>query len=112
MQIVRGAASEALQIQQKINMSMLECRLIERHSFSFELMTASTERQTISFVIRLWREPSADATQWRGQIEHVGSGDTAHFQFSNGLWQFLMQHVEFLPLPPSQEPLPENKGSP
>lgn len=59
-------------------------------------MASPPERQTISFVVRLWHEPGADPAQWRGQIEHVGSGDIAHFQFSNGLWEFLSQHAEFL----------------
>ncbi len=44
-------------------------------------MAQPFERQTVSFVLRLWSEPgqAPGETQWRGQIEHVGSGDAAHF---------------------------------
>lgn len=58
-------------------------------------MSHDFERHTVSFVIRLWQEPAAgkDASQWRGQIEHVPSGEQTYFQISNSLWQFLVQHV-------------------
>lgn len=31
------------------------------------------------FAIRLWREGSGEDAQWRGQLEHVDSGQTRHF---------------------------------
>ena len=45
-------------------------------------MSQSFARHTISFVLRLWMEPGAQPNdpQWRGQLEHVGSGEKAHFQ--------------------------------
>jgi hypothetical protein len=75
-------------------------------------MIPPPDRQTISFVIRLWREPSAEAAPWRGQIEHVGSGETAHFQVSTGLWEFLLHHVEFIQSPDANESLPATQDSP
>jgi len=38
-------------------------------------MDASHPRQTRSFVLRLWIEPTAEPTQWRGQLECVGDGE-------------------------------------
>lgn len=45
-------------------------------------MPQSFARHTVSFVLRLWVEPGAQPNdpQWRGQLEHVGSGEKIHFQ--------------------------------
>lgn len=58
-------------------------------------MSPAFERQTVSFVIRLWLEPGQkqDESQWRGQIEHIGSGATAYFQVPVELLQFLASCV-------------------
>lgn len=56
------------------------------------------ERHTISFVVRLWVEAAqtGDNPQWRGQIEHVGSGKTAYFQVPTALLEFLTEHIQGL----------------
>lgn len=60
------------------------------------------ERRTISFVVRLWAEPMQRQGEphWRGQIEHVGSGEKVHFQVPAALLEFLAEHIERLPPPP------------
>ncbi|MFQ5855304.1 MAG: hypothetical protein ACE5LU_06650 [Anaerolineae bacterium] len=52
------------------------------------------ERHTISFILRLWVEPMEPGEpQWRGQIEHVGSGEKTHFQVPPALLEFLVAHL-------------------
>ena len=52
------------------------------------------ERHTISFIIRLWVEPmQLGEPQWRGQIEHVETGEKTHFQVPAALVGFLAEHV-------------------
>jgi hypothetical protein len=65
-------------------------------------MTPLAERRTISFILRLWVEPTATYGQprWQGQIEHVGSGQTTHFQVPAAFLDFLK---DCLPLPPDAE---------
>jgi hypothetical protein len=59
------------------------------------------ERQTLNFVVRLWREPSQDGEpRWRGQIEHVGSGECVHFQAGAGIADFLVSHLGELGIHP------------
>ncbi len=57
-------------------------------------MAQPFERQTVSFVLRLWSEPgqAPGETQWRGQIEHVGSGDAAHFVVPAPLLELFAAH--------------------
>lgn len=56
-------------------------------------MSQSFERRTISFVVRLWAEPgpAPGALNWRGQIEHVGSGRITHFAIPPALVEFLTE---------------------
>jgi hypothetical protein len=44
-----------------------------------------------TFVVRFWREWSAGEPRWRGQIEHVSSGQAANFFGTAGLVAFLWQ---------------------
>jgi hypothetical protein len=39
----------------------------------------SSTPSTSTFVIRFWREWSANADRWRGRIEHLQSGQHADF---------------------------------
>ncbi|MBU0494633.1 MAG: hypothetical protein KKA73_08730 [Chloroflexi bacterium] len=57
-------------------------------------MAQTSERHTVSFVVRLWAEPAraSGESHWRGQIEHVGSGQTTHFQVPAALLEFLQTH--------------------
>ena len=49
-------------------------------------MTAST---MATFVVRLWRETSGGELRWRGQIEHVQSGQHAAFLDAEAMLRFL-----------------------
>jgi hypothetical protein len=42
-----------------------------------------------TFVVRFWREGSADGPRWRGQVDHVQSGETARFLDLEGLVVFI-----------------------
>jgi hypothetical protein len=42
-----------------------------------------------TFVVRFWREWSADAVRWRGRIEHVQSGEAIVFQDLGGMLGFV-----------------------
>ncbi|MFN2290173.1 MAG: hypothetical protein ACK2UC_03170 [Anaerolineae bacterium] len=39
----------------------------------------SSNPSTSTFVVRFWREWSANADRWRGQIEHLQSGQRTDF---------------------------------
>ncbi|MBI1741857.1 hypothetical protein HYR54_02195 [Candidatus Acetothermia bacterium] len=59
------------------------------------------ERRTVSFIVRLWTESSEiqKTSDWRGQIEHVGSGELAYFQGADRLVETVIQLVpELAPL--------------
>lgn len=43
----------------------------------------------VTFVVRFWREVSADQVRWRGQIEHVQSGRRTDFLELHDLLGFL-----------------------
>ena len=63
-------------------------------------MSNSFERQTISFVVRVWAEPTASPQpQWRAQIEHVPSGEQVHIQISAALCEFLAAHLPTKTIP-------------
>jgi len=58
-------------------------------------MSHPSERHTISFILRLWVEPiqTEGEPRWRGQIEHVGSGEKTHFQLPAALVEFLVANL-------------------
>jgi len=43
----------------------------------------------ITFVVRFWRDTSAGEGRWRGQIEHVQSGERAAFLDAEGMFRFM-----------------------
>ena len=43
----------------------------------------------VTFVVRFWRETSADEYRWRGQIEHAQSGEKAAFLEMDAMLSFL-----------------------
>ena len=43
----------------------------------------------VTFVIRFWRETSEGKVRWRGQIEHVQSGQSAAFLDVDAMLRFL-----------------------
>ena len=48
-----------------------------------------TSTAPVTFVLRFWREPSAGQARWRGQIEHVQSGQSAAFLDLEAMLRFL-----------------------
>ncbi len=42
-----------------------------------------------TFVVRFWQEWSAAGSRWRGQIEHVQSGESAAFLDVDGMLEFV-----------------------
>jgi hypothetical protein len=42
-----------------------------------------------TFVVRFWREWSAAGPRWRGQIDHVQSGESATFLDLDGMLDFV-----------------------
>jgi hypothetical protein len=56
----------------------------------------------VTFVVRFWRETSAGEVRWRGQIEHVQSGERVAFLELNTMLRFLHRfgvHMEDLRRP-------------
>lgn len=45
-----------------------------------------------SFFIRLWHEGHGTTRQWRGEVRHIQSGDTAYFARASHLLTFLQTH--------------------
>ena len=45
----------------------------------------------VTFVVRFWRDTSAGEERWRGQIEHVQSGEGVAFLDAEGMWRFVRQ---------------------
>ncbi|MBI1744241.1 hypothetical protein HYR54_14400 [Candidatus Acetothermia bacterium] len=72
-------------------------------------MAQSFARHTVSFVLRLWVESGEqpDEPQWRGQIEHVGSGEKAHFQdlsaLQNTMAKFVIGFIPSSTMEPKKE---------
>ena len=50
---------------------------------------AAPSSATVTFVVRFWREASAGSVRWRGQIEHVQSGQSAAFLDLEAMLRFL-----------------------
>jgi hypothetical protein len=54
-----------------------------------DLARTSLKYRSDLFAIRLWREESVEDEQWRGQLEHMASGQARYFHdwdtFVNGL---------------------------
>jgi len=50
---------------------------------SFEVPPAST------FIVRFWRDGSTEESRWRGQIQHVQSGESAAFLSPEGMLDFV-----------------------
>lgn len=41
------------------------------------------------FTLRIWQEAVGDTPEWRGKVQHVGSGETRHFRNWEALTMFL-----------------------
>jgi len=52
--------------------------------------------RTASFIVRIWREPGeldAAGSEWRGSIEHVGTGQRQFFRELDVILRFLRPHI-------------------
>ena len=54
-------------------------------------MSAFTDaRETLTFVVRLWRETDAEGhARWRGRVEHVASQEVGYVQDVAGAARFI-----------------------
>jgi hypothetical protein len=47
-------------------------------------------RQTLTFVVRLWRETDAEGhARWRGRVEHVASQEVGYVEDVTGVARFI-----------------------
>ncbi len=57
----------------------------------------STEGSANAFIVRIWPEPREienAAVEWRGVIEHVGSGKRRYFRDLQGIILFMLPYLE------------------
>jgi len=47
-----------------------------------------------TFIVRFWREPGAGEGRWRGQAQHVQSGERTAFADEGALLSFIRQWVQ------------------
>lgn len=50
-----------------------------------------------SFLVRLWRETEDRTSEWRGEVEHIQSGQRRKFAAFDELAAFLRQQMEGAP---------------
>jgi hypothetical protein len=58
---------------------------------------ASFRENTHVFIVRIWREPreiEGAVPEWRGMIEHVGSGEQHHVKGLNEIVAFIGGYLE------------------
>jgi len=46
-------------------------------------------KQAVSFIVRIWLEPSQAENRWRGHIRHVQSGQDSYFQDLRRMREFM-----------------------
>lgn len=65
-----------------------------------------------TFVVRFWREWSAAGSRWRGQVEHVQSGQSATSPDLEGIVSFFQRHGVMDEGPPADgaDPLGASEG--
>jgi hypothetical protein len=52
-------------------------------------------RETLTFVVRLWRESNASGQDhWRGRVEHVASQQVGYVEDAAGVARFLARWTE------------------
>ena len=59
--------------------------------------------RSASFIVRIWREPTeyeGAIPEWRGSIEHVGTGQRAFFRDLDAIATFMKPHLETIGLNP------------
>ena len=67
-------------------------------------MSESGERPQQLFLVRIWQEPSANASAgWRGSVEHVPSRQRMYFKSLRDLDDFILLHIQSLAGTPKQD---------
>jgi len=65
-------------------------------------------KETLTFVVRLWRETGAANTHgqghWRGRVEHVGSQEVGYVEDAIGVARFIERWTR-----PAEEQPPKHK---
>ncbi len=70
-----------------------------------------TSHNTLTFVVRLWREPDGEGgVRWRGRVEHVASQEVGYVQDGTTLVRFIERWTGDLSV--SSETVEENPGPP
>ena len=49
-----------------------------------------------TFIVRFWQEPGASKPRWRGQVQHVQSGERTAFAGETTLLSFIRRWVQIL----------------
>jgi len=58
-------------------------------------MNESSNNETLTFIVRLWRESRADGRRtWRGRVEHVASQEVGYVEEIAGIGRFIARWVE------------------
>lgn len=56
-------------------------------------MPQGDQRDSLSFVLRLWKNADSNQGSWRGQLEYVGSQEKTYFRDSIGLLEAIEHWV-------------------
>jgi len=63
----------------------------------------------ITFIVHIWWEDeSLRQRRWRGQVQHIPSGETFSFQEPNALWHFI-EHWSGIPTREGAYPLQQTR---
>ena len=57
-------------------------------------MKSLVTHPTATFIVRMWAEPiNEDHSEWRGQVEHLQSGEKRYFQQLDKMTEFVSSHI-------------------
>lgn len=49
-----------------------------------------------TFIVRFWRDPDGSVYRWRGQIQHIQTGEQLSFVQGNVMLTFIQQWVKIM----------------
>jgi hypothetical protein len=57
-------------------------------------MKSLATHPTATFIVRMWAEPvNEDQCEWRGQVEHLQTGEKRYFQQLDIVLEFVTSHI-------------------
>ena len=57
-------------------------------------MKSLATHPTATFIVRMWAEPvNEDQCEWRGQVEHLQTGEKRYFQQLDKMMDFVSSHI-------------------